>query len=156
MRHIAALLLLCLLAPFASAANLSITAAEVLPTSDTVVTYGISGAAIAAGDVVWFDGSVQTWKLFDGNDTAANTGTPRVALSSALAAGQPISVATGGSITIGATAAATTGVIYVASTTPGKMAPAADLASGNRVTVIGVAKASNQLALVLANSGVTP
>jgi hypothetical protein len=155
MRHVAAFLLLLLLAPFTSGANLSITAAEVLPTSSTESTQGISGAVIAAGDVVWYDSSTTTWKLFDGNDTTANTGTPRIALTSALVAGQPITVATGQDMTIGATAAASTGVIYVASTTAGKMCPAADLATGNRVTVIGVGKATAKLQLVLSNSGVT-
>lgn len=137
-------------------ANLAITATEVLAiASDTVITWGTAGAAISAGDVVYFDGSSQTWKLFDGNDTAANTATPRIALNSP-ASGQPIAVATGGNITIGATAAATTGLTYVASNTPGKMCPEADVSTGNRRTIIGVGKASNQLALVLVNTGVTP
>jgi hypothetical protein len=153
-RYLAAILLFCL-AGFCSAANLAITAAEVLPTSSTESTQGISGAVISAGDVVWFDSSSTTWKLFDGNDTSNNTGTPRIALTSALVAGQPITVATGQDITIGATAAASTGIVYVASTTAGKMCPAADLATGNRVTVIGVGKATAKLQLVLNNSGVT-
>jgi hypothetical protein len=155
MRHFLAAILLVCCAAFAPAANLAITAAEVLPTSSTESTQGISGAVIAAGDIVWFDSSSTTWKLFDGNDTSNNTGTPRVALTSALVAGQPITVATGQDITIGATAAASTGIVYVASTTAGKMCPAADLATGNRVTIIGVGKATAKLQLVLSNSGVT-
>ncbi len=138
-------------------ANLSITAAEVLPvTGSTAIQYGIAGAAISAGDVCYFENSSATWKLFDSNDVAANTKTPAVALSSA-AIGQPLGLATGGDITIGATAAATTGDVYVASATAGKMAPAAQPeSSGSRLVVIGAAKGSNKMALILSNTGVTP
>lgn len=136
-------------------ANLAITAAEVLPTALTQRRAGTAGAAISAGDVVYLDPVTQTYKLFDGNDTGANTYDPCIALNSA-AAGQPLGVAVGGDLTIGATAAAVTGTVYAAGIIAGKMMPVADLASGNRVTIIGVGKASNKLALILANSGVTP
>lgn len=135
---------------------LAITASQVLAIADdTVVIWGTAGAAIAAGQVVYLDASTQTWKLFDGNDTAANTRTPRLAINSA-ASGQPVAVSAGGNITIGAAAAPTAGVVYCADIVAGGIIPAADLGSGNRVTIIGVGKASNQIALILWNSGVTP
>ncbi len=135
---------------------LVITASQVLAVADdTQIVFGTAGATITAGQLVYLDPATQTWKLFDGNDTAANTRTPRVAINSA-ASGQPIAVATGGNLTIGAGAAPVVGTVYAADIVPGSIIPVADLASGNRVTIVGVGKASNQLALVLWNSGVTP
>ncbi len=135
---------------------LAITASQVLAiTDDTQVTFGTAGAAITAGQVCYLDPSTQTWKLFDGNDTAANTRTPRIAINSA-GSGQPIALATGGNLTLGAGAAPVAGTVYCADIVAGSIIPAADLASGNRVTIIGVGKASNQIALNLWNSGVTP
>ncbi len=137
--------------------DLAITATEVLPVSgSTILASGIAGAAITAGQAVYLDNATSTYKLFDANDTAANTKTPAIAMNSP-ASGQPITVATGGDIVIGATAAATVAKVYVASVTPGGIAPAAQPeATGARVVVIGVAKTGAKLVLILNNTGVTP
>jgi hypothetical protein len=136
-------------------ADLAPAAAEVLPTSTTILAAGIALEAINAGQPCYLDPTTRQYKLFDANDTSRNTETPAIAMNTA-AAGQPIRVATGGDITLGATAAPVAGTIYVASGTVGKIAPAADIVTGWRVNVLGVGKATNKLALILNNSGVTP
>lgn len=135
--------------------DLSITAAQVLPVTDsTLREFGTAGAAITAGQVVYLDATTNTYKLFDANDSAANTGTPRLALTGA-ASGQPIVVAIGGSVTLGAAAAPTRGTVYVASANAGGIAPAADLTTGWKNAIVGIGDSSNRIKLALSNSGIT-
>lgn len=134
---------------------LSITATQVLPTSNTQLENGLAGAAITAGQSVYYDTAAGTWKLIDANDTATNIYRPGVAMNTAGASGQPISVATGGSITLGAGAGPTLGVIYIVGATAGDIAPSADLGSGWRTILLGVGGATNTLILNPWNSGAT-
>ncbi len=135
---------------------LSITAAQVLPTADTQYAYGIAAAAITQGQAVYLDATANTWKLFDANDTSNNTQTPYVAMTAAGAAGSPITVAVGGTITLGAGAGPTLGVIYIAgATVAGDIAPSTDLASNWRTSILGVGGATNTLIMKPWNSGAT-
>src|SRR5687767_3275929 len=126
-------------------ADLSITAAQVLPGPNATIERGLAGVAITAGQVGYLDTTPNTYKPWDANRAAANTRPPVIALNDA-AAGQPIAVATGGDVTLGAGAAPAVGTIYVGSATAGGIAPAADLATGHVVAVIGVGKATNAVA----------
>jgi hypothetical protein len=56
-------------------------------------------------------------------------------------------VQTAGPITIGAGAAPAVGTIYCLSATAGGIAPSADLATGNRTTILGVGAATNAIVL---------
>ena len=135
-------------------ADLTVTATQVTPGADAVLVFGTAGATITAGQVVYLDPTTRTYKLFDANDTAANTRAPVVALNGA-STGQRITVQTHGSLTIGAGAAPTLGLVYVASATPGGIAPSADIATGWRVAVLGVATSASAINLTPSNSGAT-
>jgi hypothetical protein len=135
-------------------ADLSITATQVQPDTTSGVNNGYyAGATIAAGDVVYVDTSTSTWKLADTNDGGQSTATILgIALCGAVS-GQPVTVQVTGSPTLGAGAAPVVGTIYVLSATPGKIAPAADLATGWRTSIIGVGTTGNKIKLNIFLSG---
>lgn len=118
--------------------DLVITAASVLPGTDTEgaqFEYGVSAVAVTAGQAVYKD-SANQYRLADNNDTSAALAVVAGIALHAAAAGQPLKIQTRGPITIGATVAS--GSVYVLSATPGGIAPVADLATGNRCTLLGV------------------
>jgi len=134
-------------------ADLSITAANVVATAGEVTTRNVTaGATVTAGQTVYLDSSDSNHaKLADANDTAAKADVTGIALNGA-ADGQPLQIATGGELDLGATL--TVGKIYVQSTTAGGIAPVDDLASSSYVTVIGVADAADNILLIMKTSGV--
>lgn len=134
-------------------ADLTVTSTQVLPSTDTVTAFGIAGVAINAGQMCWLDTTAGTYKLFDADLTASNANTPALALTTA-AIGQPITVATSGTITIGAGAAPTQGIVYVCSATAGGIAPSADIATNWKVAFVGVGNSTNRIKLLLGNSGI--
>lgn len=135
--------------------ELTITASQVLPgTTGATFEFAPAGAVITAGQVVYLDATTNTYKLFDANDTAANTRAPRVALNGG-SAGQPIKTQITGTMTLGAAAAMTAGLVYVAGATPGSIAPNADVVTGWRVAIIGTALTASTIALHNINSGAT-
>ena len=133
-------------------ADLSITATEVLAGAGADTENGIAGEALTAGQVVY---KLSTDKKFykADCDSAGKTSVYGIALNGA-AAGQPVSVQKSGSITIGATAAPTVGEIYVLSGTAGGIAPEADLASGDTVSILGVGESASSIQLRINNTGV--
>lgn len=133
---------------------LVITAAQVLPDDTGSQENGTSGATITPGQSCYLDTATNTYKLFDANLTSANTAEPVVSLNTA-SAGQPLKVQKSGTMTLGAGASPVAGTIYVAGATAGDIAPAADVASGWRVTIIGVGVTGNKLLLIPKNTGVT-
>ncbi len=139
-------------------ADVSVTAASVARVTgsgtfgnDTVIDNGFAGAAITAGQSVYKDTS-GVYQLTDANLSAAAGVAVGIALNSAPASGQPISVATGGTLTPGFTV--TVGTIYVPSATAGGIAPAADLVTGWRTAIIGIGITSSVLKLVMVSGGV--
>jgi hypothetical protein len=132
---------------------LTITATQVIPGADAALTYGIAGATITAGQAVYL-GSDNLWKLIDANDTTTNTYTPGIAVNGASTS-QPVTVQTGGTLTLGAGAAPTLGIIYIVGATAGDIEPASALASGWRTIILGVGGASNTIVLRVFNSGQT-
>jgi hypothetical protein len=152
-----ALLLTLLAAAQSPAVDVTVTPASVARVSgagtgvDTVITNGFAGAAIVAGQSVYRDAN-GVWLLTDANLSAAAGVARGIALNSAPAAGQPVAVATGGTMNPGFTA--TVGKIYVASATAGGIAPVEDLASGWRTGVLCVGLTSTSVGLVLYSSGV--
>lgn len=115
-------------------ANLTITAASVVPDSSAQLKYGISGATIAQGDALYLDSVTNTLKLAVATSAAA-AAFVGIAVNAA-AAGQPVTYIAGGLVTIGATVAL--GQIYCVSATAGKLCPHADLVSTNYVTFVGM------------------
>lgn len=123
--------------------DLSITAANVLPGAGAKSKSGLAGAAIAAGDAVYYDPATDSWKLADNNSATAEVReADGIALNSA-AAGQPLKVHTRGPLTVGSVLSA--GVPYYLSDTPGKICPYTDLATGEYSCFLGIAQSPTSL-----------
>lgn len=137
-------------------ADISITASAVVAGNGSQKKTGIAGAAIAAGDIVYLDATTTgKWQLADSDAAAAEargqTANLGVALNSA-AANQPVSVLTGGPVTVGAVL--TAGTAYYLSDTPGKLCPVADITGGDYFTLIGLAASASVLNVDPQYSGV--
>lgn len=147
MRKLSALLLSaalvlggCLPCP---ASDLSITASAVIPSSSAQVAHYTAGATITAGQLVYYDSSTSTAKLADANASAAASTVRGIAVNGA-SSGQSINVVIyDPELTIGGTL--TVGDVLFCSATAGGIAPAADVASGWYVTVIGVVVSSTKI-----------
>jgi len=148
-----------LLVPLFLAGNLlatdySVTATSVLASSNASTTKGTAGTTITAGQSLAkaADGSLI---LFDANAAAPAFTFVGIALNGG-ATGQPIFYVTGDtSFTPGFTVAA--GAIVIGSSTAGGLCPAADLATGHYLTIIGVGIGSNKIKMQpLASGVVTP
>jgi len=135
-------------------ADLSITAAQVLEGTIAEIESGTAGEAVTAGQAGYMDTTVGKYKLADANNTAATAVTKIIFLNSA-AADQPVKGVKEGTITLGADASVIEGTVYVLSDTPGGIAPAADLATGWNVSVLGVGNDSDGLEVKINNSGAT-
>lgn len=129
--------------------DVSITAANVAPTGDTVQETGVAGASITAGQAV-FRNSSKEIVLGDADDTTLDEFIG-IALHAA-ADGQPITYAKGGSVTIGGTVVA--GAPYYLSATAGGIAPHGDLTTGDRVIHIGDATSTSVLRIRPYDTGV--
>ncbi len=135
-------------------ADLTITASQVLPVSDsTVQAQGTAGATITAGQALYLDSSTNTLKLAQADGTAAEAAIVGVALVGASSS-QPVVYATGGDVTIGAGAAPANGTVYVVSATAGGICPTADVTtSGYRRSLVGTGIGSNKIRLHIVNTG---
>lgn len=126
----------------AMATDVSITAANVIPGANAQYRYGIAGAAITAGQLVYLDVTTGTWKLTDTN-VVASADVDGIAIVS-TASGAPITVITqDDDLTLGGTAAK--GTIYIASATAGGIAPSADLTTGWYAVVVGLGKSTTKI-----------
>ncbi len=136
-------------------ADLSVTAANVRASANAVIERKYnSGATVAAGEVVYLDAN-NTWQLMDSNASAAGNavGNTRGVALGGGSNGQPIAVATRDSyFTPGATL--TNGIAYYASPNACKIAPVADIGSGNYSTVLGIARSTTILNLNPTASGI--
>lgn len=133
-------------------ADLNIAASEVSLASGSVET-AVAYEAIAAGEVVYrgSDGKARLSYANASGKDAVNG----IAVCSA-AAGQYVSWArTGSVVTLGATAAPAVGTIYVLSRNAGKICPAADITTGDKVTILGVGAEGNTLKVSIFRSEVT-
>jgi hypothetical protein len=128
-------------------ANLTITAASVVPVgSSTQRQTGTAGESITAGQAVYVDGADSNKVKLADADVAASAASVGIALHAA-ATNQPITYATSGPVTIGATPVV--GQWYGVSTTAGGIAPLADLATGDFLTILGQCEAAGQLTVKL-------
>lgn len=132
-------------------AALTITAANVAWVSGTKDSTYNAGVAITAGQAVYLDTATSTWKLADADASAATATCGGIALNTGVV-GQPLTVQTDGTLTIGATM--TLGEVYFVSVTAGAIIPAADLATPARTSIIGVATSTTVMTLRLYYSGV--
>lgn len=133
-------------------ADLVITAANCKKTSSTSLdkTY-VAGETLTAGQTCYLkstDGKI--WKAqCDG--TAEEATFKGIALNAA-GADQPVVLATGSDLTIGATVAV--GTVYAISATAGGIAPVGDLVSTNKLTIIGFGKTATLLTLNPIETGI--
>lgn len=132
--------------------DLAITAAQVQPgTTDASFAQGTAGATITAGQTVYLDSSSGTYKPANATTSAATAAVVGVALNGA-SSGQPLKIQVGGTLTLGAGAAPAVGTVYCQSTNNGGIAPAVDLATGMRTSILGVGGAANTIILKINNS----
>lgn len=134
--------------------DVSITAANCKATGTATVSHGnVAGATITAGQTVYKDATTGKYKLSDCDSaTAADKDCDGIALNGA-SDGQPLSVVSKGTVTVGGTLVA--GTVYVASATAGGIAPLADLTTGDDEIVLGVATSTTVLDLDINVTGVT-
>lgn len=129
-------------------ADLSITVGDVqIKGSATVTARALAAEAIQQGDAV-IRGSDGQWYVADCTDADLDD-VAGIALT-AGGAGDRVIIVTEGAMDVGATLVV--GTIYVLSEA-GAIAPAADLASNDYVTVLGVATAADSLDVKIIASG---
>lgn len=130
--------------------DISVTAASVIAGTDATFATGTAGGTITAGQPLYIDTSDSN-KLkpadCDASDLASTVA--GIALHAALS-GQPIKYQTGGNLTFNAVL--TAGKCFVASATAGGIAPIADLTTGWRTSVLGVALSTTSLKMNIINS----
>lgn len=132
--------------------DISVTSANVDPGANAVIKHGYAGEAITAGQAIYKSATDGLIYLGDADSaTDAVQDCDGIAVNSA-AANQPVAYQESGQIDIGGTV--TVGEIYVLSGTAGGVAPEGDLATGDKVVIIGVGVTSTDILLGLFNSGV--
>ena len=124
-------------------ADVAITAASVLPGSGAVIVNGTAGETLTAGMGVYLKTDGKYWKS-QADGTAAEATVAGVVLNGA-SAGQPVSVQTGGTVTIGGTVVV--GTVYTVSATAGGICPITDLVSTNYLSVLGAAPTAGTITL---------
>jgi hypothetical protein len=122
----------------------------VRPTASTQYRLLEYGATIAAGNTVALSSNVAV--LADADASSSLATTAGIAMTPGIDDGFGL-VATAGSIILVGTTL-TVGTTYVQSDTAGGIMPIADLATGDYVTILGVATSASQLLLDIAVSGV--
>ena len=131
--------------------DLSITASEVIPGTGAVLKTATASVAITAGQAVYIVEANGQAALADKNTSATTAQAKGIAVNNA-AAGQPVKYQTAGTIDLGATAAAASGVVYVLSDSGG-ISPAADIASSDYAVVLGVGKGSDEVGIGITVGG---
>ena len=132
--------------------DISITAASVAAGSGTATKHGTAGATVTQGQTVVLNAATGRWVLADSNHATAALRVPGGIALNAASDGQPLAIATGGPVTIGGTL--TAGVAYYQSDTPGGICPVADVGSGERAELVGMATSTTVLDVDIQDSGV--
>lgn len=144
MKSLLCLLSLCLTLA-ASAADLSITAAAVVPSNNAVVRYVTAGTTIAAGQLVYLDPAdldadgFGKAKLSDANAAAAIRVVDGIAVNSA-SAGQRLAYVSHDPALVIAASGLTINAVLISSATAGGIAPVADLTTGWYLHAVAVVK----------------
>lgn len=134
------------------AADVSITAGNVVPVAGYQFVDGIAGETITAGQTLYLkESDSRYWKADSDSATSAVRVLVGIALNGA-SAGQPLRVQTAGSITIGGTVAV--GTVYILSDTAGGIMPSTDVETGDYVSIVGIATTTGIILLDITNSGV--
>lgn len=133
--------------------DVSITPANVQHGTKAKLITGIAGEAIDQGEVLYRDGSVSPAVLKLAVNSSVATAKCVGFAQSAVAAGQPVTYSDddpdydpGGTVVVGTR--------YFVSNTAGKIAPDADIGSGEYVSLLGIATAADKLPINIINSGI--
>lgn len=134
-------------------ADISVTATAVLAGAGARIANGKAGATIAAGQMVYKAAATSKYLLADADSaTAEVAATTGMALNGA-SDGQPLAVCEQGDVTMNAVL--TAGSRYYLSSTPGAIEPEADLSTGEKINLIGLAKSTTVLGINIQRPGVT-
>lgn len=133
--------------------DLVITATAVVPGSNAVTRRGSAGETIAAGKAVYKSSTTNLVMLADSNSATAEARTADGIALNGGASGQPIEYQTSGDMTMNAVLTANTA--YFMSDTPGGICPIADVGSGEYLQLLGIAKSTTVLMVLLATTGVS-
>lgn len=128
------------------AADVTITAANVIPGPNADTTVGVAGATITAGQIVYLESSSNTWKLADADASAATSGSGGalgLAAGGASAGQSFVVVLSDDNLTVGGTLSMAA-PIYVLSGTAGGIAPIADLAAADYPVVLLIARSTTK------------
>jgi hypothetical protein len=134
------------IASHAQAADVTITAASVIPGPNADIITGTFGATVTAGQIVYLDTTAGTWKLADADASATTSGadTKLGMVAGGGAAGQQGRIILeDDNLTVGGTLSMTA-PIYVLSGTAGGIAPLADLAAGDYPVVLLIARSTTK------------
>ncbi len=133
-------------------ADLTITAASVVPGSGASTVNGTAGETITAGQTVYKSSTTNKYMKADSNSGTAEARVPVGIALNGAALNQTVGVLRAGPITIGATM--TAGVAYYQSDTAGGICPVADVGSGEYATIVGMATSTTVLDVDIQASGV--
>lgn len=128
-------------------ADITITAASVVASSNAARDIGTAGETIAAGKAIYLSSTTGKWMLADSNSATVEA---RKAIAIALngaSLNQPVSIMKNGDVTIGATL--TPGVAYYLSDTQGGICPIADVGAGEYVCLLGLAKSATLMSVAI-------
>lgn len=131
--------------------DISPTAGNVTWVSGSAPFKGKGGATITPGQLVYKDPADGEYKLADG-DAVATLTNPAFAISNGENARDMILAGKGARVNFGATL--TAGTIYVASLTPGGIAPDTDLSTGDFVLIVAIGEGTAVATLILEQSAV--
>ncbi|WP_089177259.1 hypothetical protein [Bosea sp. AS-1] len=134
-------------------ADITITPANVVSGSNASIASGTAGETITAGQAVYLSSTSKKWMLADSNSATSEARQAKGIALNGASLNQPVSAQTSGDITIGGTLVA--GSAYYLSETPGGIQPAADLAAGEYVCLLGLAKSTTVMSIGIQFPGVS-
>lgn len=151
-RFLALLLVAVLSIGTLHATDYTVTSSSVIPSADATLSRGTAGVAITAGQALFKD-TDGTLKLYDANGTSPAYKFAGIACNSA-AIGQPVIYCTADPTGFAPGFTVAAGAIVIGSATAGNLCPAADLASGSYLVVVGVGIGSNKIIIQPLPAGV--
>lgn len=134
-------------------ADLSITAASVVPGSDAKTVQGIAGETITQGMAVTKLSTTGKWMKADADHATAELQVAQGIALTGSSLNQPIVVQKSGEITIGATVTPGLGY-FLSGLAAGGICLVADVGSGEEVCQIGLATSATEIAIDIQAPGV--
>jgi hypothetical protein len=133
-------------------ADLSLTAANIVPSVNATKASGTAGEALAAGDLIYKKASDGFYYKADANDS---TKVPVVGMAACSAAtAQPFFFYTADSALEVGSHSAGIGTPLFSSATAGKICPAADLSTSMRTQLIGITTTATKINFAIVDGGV--